>query len=121
MAQSLIRALTHTKRNGKSLKRKTNLIGGRCAAGWGAFLGHFRRARGGWGAGCLLRKGGSRGGDPVKEQQPDGMSHRGDPPPDTTKTRSNPRRVGMCSGERPISAAKGKQTKTVASCQPLSP
>ena len=36
---------------------------------------------------------------------------------DTTKTRSDPQRVGMCSGERPIGAAKGKQTKTMASCQ----
>ena len=33
---------------------------------------------------------------------------------DTTKTRSDPQRVGMCRGERPIGAAKGKQTKTMA-------
>ena len=36
---------------------------------------------------------------------------------DTTKTRSNPQRVGMCSGERPIGAAKGNQTNAMASCQ----
>ena len=36
---------------------------------------------------------------------------------DTTQTRSGPQRVRMCSGERPIGAAKGKQTKTMASCQ----
>ena len=36
---------------------------------------------------------------------------------DTTKTRSDPQRVGMCSGERPTVAAKGKQTQTMASCQ----
>ena len=40
---------------------------------------------------------------------------------DTTKTRSDPQRVGMCNGERPIGAAKGKQTKTMASCQPPRP
>ena len=34
-----------------------------------------------------------------------------------TKTRSDPQRVGMCNGERPIGAAKGKQTNTMASCQ----
>ena len=37
---------------------------------------------------------------------------------DTTKTRSGPRRVRMCSGERPIGAAKGKQSDTEALCQP---
>ena len=36
---------------------------------------------------------------------------------DTTKTRSDPQRVGMSSGERPIGAAKGKQTNTMALCQ----
>ena len=36
---------------------------------------------------------------------------------DTTKTRSGPQRVRMSSGERPIGAAKGKQTNTMASCQ----
>ena len=36
---------------------------------------------------------------------------------DTTKTRSDPQRVRMCSGERPIGAAKGKQPKTEALCQ----
>ena len=33
---------------------------------------------------------------------------------DTTKTRSGPQRVRMSSGERPIGAAKGKQTNTEA-------
>ena len=40
---------------------------------------------------------------------------------DTTKTRSDPQRVRMSSGERPIGAAKGKQTHTMASCQPPPP
>ena len=40
---------------------------------------------------------------------------------DTTKTRSDPQRVGMCSGERPIGAAKGRQTNTMASCPPPPP
>ena len=42
---------------------------------------------------------------------------------DTTKTRSDPRKVGMCRGERPVGAAKGKQTRIMASCQspPLFP
>ena len=31
---------------------------------------------------------------------------------DTTKTRSDPQRVRMCKGERPIGAAKGKRTNT---------
>ena len=35
---------------------------------------------------------------------------------DTTKTRSDPRRVRMSSGERPIGAAKGKQSDTEALC-----
>ena len=35
---------------------------------------------------------------------------------DTTKTCSDPQRVGSSGGERPIGAAKGKQTKTMASC-----
>jgi len=49
------------------------------------------------------------------------------PPPlkensvDTTKTRSDPQRVRMSSGERPIGAAKGKQPKTEALCQPRPP
>ena len=37
---------------------------------------------------------------------------------DTTNTRSDPQRVRMCSGERPIGAAKGKQSDTEALCQP---
>ena len=36
---------------------------------------------------------------------------------DTTKTHWDPQRVGMCSGERPIGAAKGKQPNTEALCQ----
>ena len=36
---------------------------------------------------------------------------------DTTKTRSGPQRVRMSSGERPTSAAKGKQSDTEALCQ----
>ena len=36
---------------------------------------------------------------------------------DTTKTRSDPQRVRMSSGERPIGAAKGKQSNTKALCQ----
>ena len=37
---------------------------------------------------------------------------------DTTKTRSDPQRVRMSSGERPIGAAKRKQPNTKALCQP---
>ena len=40
---------------------------------------------------------------------------------DTTKTRSGPKRVRMSSGERPIGAAKGKQSETEALCQPRPP
>ena len=43
---------------------------------------------------------------------------------DTTKTRSGPQRVRVSSGERPIGAAKGKQSDTQALCQtppPLPP
>ena len=40
---------------------------------------------------------------------------------DTTKTRSDPRRVRMSSAERPIGAAKGKQSDTEAFCQPPPP
>ena len=36
---------------------------------------------------------------------------------DTTKTRSGPQWVRMSSGERPIGAAKGKQSDTEALCQ----
>ena len=36
---------------------------------------------------------------------------------DTTKTCSGPQRVRMSSGERPIGAAKGKQSDTEALCQ----
>ena len=40
---------------------------------------------------------------------------------DTTKTRSDPQRVRMSSGERPIGAAKGKQPNTEALCPPPPP
>ena len=40
---------------------------------------------------------------------------------DTTKTRSDPQRVGMCSGERPVGAAKGTQSDTEALCHPPPP
>ena len=40
---------------------------------------------------------------------------------DTTKTRSDPQRVRMCSGEGPIGTAKGKQSNTEALCQPPPP
>ena len=40
---------------------------------------------------------------------------------DTTKTRSDPQRVRMSSGETPIGAAKGKQPNTAALCQPPPP
>ena len=40
---------------------------------------------------------------------------------DTTKTCSGPRRVRMSSGERPIGAAKGKQSDTEVLCQPPPP
>ena len=40
---------------------------------------------------------------------------------DTTKTRSDPQRVRMSGGERPIGAAKGKQSDTEALCQPPAP
>ena len=40
---------------------------------------------------------------------------------DTTKTRLGPQRVGMCKGERPIGAAKGKQPNPEALCQPPPP
>ena len=40
---------------------------------------------------------------------------------DTTKTRSDPQRVRLSSGERPIGAAKGKQPDTEALCPPPPP
>ena len=46
-----------------------------------------------------------------------GYSHPPPPSVDTTKTRSAPQRVRMSSGERPIGAAKGKQSDTEALCQ----
>ena len=39
----------------------------------------------------------------------------------TTKTRSDPQRVRMSSGDRPIGPAKGKQPNTEALCQPPPP
>ena len=39
----------------------------------------------------------------------------------TTKTRPGPQRVRMSSGERPIGAAKGKQSNTQALCPPPPP
>ena len=40
---------------------------------------------------------------------------------DTTKTHSDPQTVRMSSGERPIGAAKGKQSNTEALCKPPPP
>ena len=40
---------------------------------------------------------------------------------ETTKTRSGPQSVGMSGGERPIGAAKGKQSDTEALCPPPPP
>ena len=40
---------------------------------------------------------------------------------DTTKTRSDPQRVRMSTGERPIGATTGKQSDTEALCQPPPP
>ena len=40
---------------------------------------------------------------------------------DTTRHSSDPQRVGLFSGERPVGAAKGKQFSTKASSQPLPP
>ena len=40
---------------------------------------------------------------------------------DMTRTRSGPQRVRMSSGERPVGAAKGKQSNTEALCQPPPP
>ena len=59
----------------------------------------------------------SRTADPgvVKQDKSSGGSV------DTTKTRSGPQRVRMSSGERPIGAAKGKQSDTEALCQPPPP
>ena len=39
----------------------------------------------------------------------------------TTKPRPDPQRVRMSGGERPIGAAKGKQSDTEALCQPPPP
>ena len=51
----------------------------------------------------------------VKQDQSSGGSV------DTTKTRSDPQRVRMSSGERPIGTAKGKQSDTEALCHPPPP
>ena len=54
--------------------------------------------------------------------QPYGSGHWQSPTPvDTTKTRSDPQRVRMSCGERPIGTAKGKQPHTEALCQPPPP
>ena len=47
------------------------------------------------------------------------LKGRASPPP--PKTRSGPQRVRMSGGERPIGAAKGKQSDTEALCQPPPP
>ena len=59
----------------------------------------------------------------VCQQSVVGGSLNPPPPPsvDTTKTRSGPQRVRMSSGERPMGAAKGKQSDTEALCQPPPP
>ena len=56
-------------------------------------------------------------GDPGVVKQ--GKSSRGSV--DTTNTCWDPQRAGMYNGERAIGAAKGKQTNTMASCQPPPP
>ena len=48
-------------------------------------------------------------------------SSRGSVDTTKTKTRSGPQRVRMSSGERPIGAAKGKQSDTEALCHPPPP
>ena len=73
-----------------------------------------------WADKCLVRGGEEGDGHLVTPPPPQvkrDKSSRGSI--DTTNTCSDPQRVGMCSGERPIGAAKGKQIKTMASC--LSP
>ena len=51
----------------------------------------------------------------VKQDQSSGASV------DATNPRPDPQRVRMSSGERPIGAAKGKQSDTEALCQPPPP
>ena len=69
---------------------------------------------GGWGGGLTppppLRD--TRPPEVVKQDKSSGGSV------DTTQTRSGPQRVRMSSGERPMGAAKGKQSDTEALCQP---
>ena len=43
------------------------------------------------------------------------------PPPPPVSGTADPQRVGTCSGERPMGAAKGKQPNTEALCQPPRP
>ena len=63
--------------------------------------------------------------DLVAAELPPPSSTSPPPPPyavtDTTKTRSGPQRVRMCGGERPIGAAKGKQSDAEALCQTPAP
>ena len=64
----------------------------------------------------LVNGGGGSPGQPTPGVVEQDKSSRGSV--DTTKTRSGPQRVIMSSGERPMGAAKGKQTNTMALCQP---
>ena len=64
---------------------------------------------------CGKERGPLEGGDGVRPGD-----HLGLPPP-PPKTRSDPQRVRMSSGERPTGAAKGKQPDTEALCQPPPP
>ena len=110
---------------------------GRC---WGGQRGAHRRK---WGKSCKGLQGQSiltakcirhrlvirLDGQGSIRKAVDHRSWEGYPPPalkqdkssrgsvDTTKTRSGPQRVRMCSGEKPIGAAKGKQSDTEALCQ----
>ena len=69
--------------------------------------------RSGWGGtGSHSRGGEGRHNTPLKHSSP---------PFPQTKTRSDPQRVRMRSGERPIGATKGKQPNTEALCQPPPP
>ena len=56
---------------------------------------------------------------PTNKQDKRDKSSRGSV--DTTKTHLGPQRVRKSSGERPIGAAKGKQSDTKALCQTPSP
>ena len=56
-------------------------------------------------------------GSSPSPERPTPTSHPG-PPLTQPKTRSGPQRVRMSSGERPMGAAKSKQSDTEALCQP---